>query len=188
MPVSVIVLTFNSAAAIGAPLARECLKMLRPGRGIEVTSIADIPSRGTGLGSSSSFTVGLLNSLYAFNAQRVSAEHLAQLAARVEIEMCHEPIGKQDHYEAAYGGLNFFVFEPDGSVQVSPAVCSNCTLEKLQERLGLYYTGITRSASEILKEQGMALESSASARGAMQQMVAFSRQMWHELEAGKVDS
>src|SRR5690348_4418038 len=107
----------DSVEELQHPLARECLKMLRPGRGIEVTSIADIPSRGTGLGSSSSFTVGLLNSLYAFNAQRVSAEHLAQLAARVEIEMCHEPIGKQDHYEAAYGGLNFFVFEPDGSVQ-----------------------------------------------------------------------
>ena len=91
--------------------------------GLEITSMADIPAR-TGLGSSSSFTVGLLNALYAYQGIPKTAAELAQEAARIEIEILGEPIGKQDHYIAAYGGMQFIQFNSDESVHVNPVICS----------------------------------------------------------------
>ena len=101
--------------------------------GIEITSISDIPSQGTGLGSSSSYTVGLLKALYAHQDQHVGAERLAREACEIEIDRCRKPIGKQDQYIAAYGGLQYIQFNPDGTVFVDPIVCSPVTRQTLEE-------------------------------------------------------
>jgi len=128
------------------PLVREAMKVVGINGGIEITSIADIPARGSGLGSSSSFTVGLLHSLHAYAERHASAEQLAREACEIEIERCVEPIGKQDQYAAAYGGFNFIQFHPDDSVTVEPILCRRDTIQKVQARLVVFYTGITRSA------------------------------------------
>jgi galactokinase/mevalonate kinase-like predicted kinase len=107
--------------------------MLSISGGIEIASMADIPSRGSGLGSSSSFTVALLNALYAFNNQYVSKEILAKQTCEIEIERCGEPIGKQDQYAAAYGGLNLIRFHPDDSVSVDPVICSPDIIKRIDE-------------------------------------------------------
>ena len=104
------------------PLVREAMKLLHIQGGVEITSIADIPARGTGLGSSSSFTVGVLHVLHAYAERHASAEQLAREASQIEIERCNEPIGKQDQYAAAFGGLNFIQFNADDSVSVEPIV------------------------------------------------------------------
>ncbi|MBN1918529.1 MAG: GHMP kinase [Verrucomicrobia bacterium] len=134
------------------PLVREALKKAGITNGIEITSISDIPA-GTGFGSSSSFTVGLLNALYAYTGTYAPPERLAQEACEIEIDIVGEPIGKQDQYIAAYGGLQYIRFNPDESVFVDPVVCSAELKHSLGDRLLLFYTGITRSASEILTEQ-----------------------------------
>lgn len=135
------------------PLVREAMKMTGITEGVEITSMADIPSKGTGLGSSSSFLVGLLNALYAYKGEHKSAEFLAQKACQIEIGILKEPIGKQDQYIAAYGGLNLIKFNPDGSVFIEPIICKNHVKNALQENLLLLYTGISRKANEILHEQ-----------------------------------
>jgi len=122
------------------------------GRGLEILSMADIPP-GTGLGSSSSFTVGLLHALKAHIGIFQSAEDLAAEAARIEIEDLQEPIGKQDQYAAAYGGLQYIRFFPTGEVSVEPVICSNRTKAELEASMLVFYTGMTRSASDILSEQ-----------------------------------
>jgi len=134
-------------------LVREAMKLTGVDRGIEITTIADIPSSGTGLGSSSTFTVGLLNALHAYKGQHVPAEVLAREACRIEIEIVGEPIGKQDQYIAAYGGIQFIEFNRDGSVFVDPVIISKEMKDHLQDNLMLFYTGITRRANTILKEQ-----------------------------------
>jgi len=134
-------------------IVREAMKLTGVDSGIEITSIADIPSRGTGLGSSSSFAAGLLNALYAYDGKFASAERLAREACRIEIELLGEPIGKQDQYAAAYGGLNHIRFNADGTVFVDPVICSRETKELLTSRLMLFYTGLTRRANTILTEQ-----------------------------------
>lgn len=133
-------------------LIRECLRKVRVDGGIEITSISDIPSQGTGLGSSSSYTVGLLKALYAYRNQHVGAERLAREACEIEIDGCGKPIGKQDQYIAAYGGLQYIQFNPDGSVFVDPIVTSAATRRALETDLLLLYTGMTRSADPILAE------------------------------------
>ena len=142
----------ETAQDVHHPLVREALKKAGILNGIEVTSISDIPA-GTGFGSSSSFTVGLLNALYAYTATYAPPERLAAEACEIEIEIVGEPIGKQDQYIAAYGGLQHIRFNPDESVFVDPVVCSKERKRVLSSRLMLLYTGITRSASEILTEQ-----------------------------------
>ena len=134
------------------PIVREALKLVGIEGGIEIVSIADIPS-GTGLGSSSSFTVGLLNALYAYKGILKSAEDLASQACRVEIELMGEPIGKQDQYIAAYGGMRSFQFNPDESVFVNPIIINDGNKKKMEQSLLLIFTGEARSASNILREQ-----------------------------------
>src|SRR5439155_3179605 len=150
----------NSVMRVKHPLVREAMKLLEIKGGLEITSIADIPSKGSGLGSSSSFTVGLLHALHAYSGRYASADQLAAEACEIEIERCREPIGKQDQIAAAFGGLNFIEFNPDDSVFVEPILCQRKTLQRLQENIIVFYTGITRSASGILKEQqsGVSLE------------------------------
>ena len=119
---------------------------------VEITSTADVPS-GTGLGSSSAFTVGLLHTLYCYQGKFVSKETIAKEACQVEIEMLGNPIGKQDQYAAAYGGLNYITFHKDDSVTVEPIIMQQDTLKALQENIVIFYTGLTHDANSILAEQ-----------------------------------
>ena len=120
--------------------------------GVEISSTADVPG-GTGLGSSSTFTVGLLNTLYCYKGRFASKAKLAAEACEVEIEKLKSPIGKQDQYAAAFGGLNFIRFNQDGTVSVAPIMMQAETYKKLQKNLMMFYTGTTRSANGILSEQ-----------------------------------
>jgi D-glycero-alpha-D-manno-heptose-7-phosphate kinase len=144
--------TVNKIEELKHPLLREAMRLTGVTQGIEISSIADIPS-GTGMGSSSSFTVGLLHCLYAVKRQYVTHEQLANEACRIEIEILGEPIGKQDQYAAAYGGLNIINFKPDGSVFVEPLFIKNEVYSQLQNNLVMLYTGNQRKASDILAEQ-----------------------------------
>lgn len=134
------------------PIFRESLRRVRIKKGIEIASFADIPA-GTGLGSSSSFTVGLLNALYAYKGMVVPRERLAAEACEIEIDILGEPIGKQDQYAAAYGNINQIVFYRDETVNVTPILLSERGKRKLEKHLCLYYIGGDRSARDILKEQ-----------------------------------
>lgn len=120
--------------------------------GVEISSTADVPS-GTGLGSSSAFTVGLLHTLACYKGEYISKGTLAKEACAVEIEKLGAPIGKQDQYAAAYGGLNFISFHRDDTVSVEPVVTRGDTLHKLQDNLVMFYTGLTHDANQILAEQ-----------------------------------
>jgi len=143
----------DHASEVKHELIRESLKLVGIEGGVEITSISDVPSQGTGLGSSSSYTVGLLNALYAFTGRLVKAERLAAEASSIEIEICGKPIGKQDQYIAAYGGMEFIEFNPDESVFTEPLTCTREFKLQLQNSLLMLYTGITRSADEVLGTQ-----------------------------------
>ncbi len=144
--------TVNRIDELKHPILREAMMMTGISGGIEISSIADIPA-GTGMGSSSSFTVGLLHNLYAVKRQYVSHDILARQACEIEIERLGEPIGKQDQYAAAFGGLNIIYFNPDGSVLVEPLYIKNEIYEQLQHHLLMFYIGNQRKASDILAEQ-----------------------------------
>jgi len=120
--------------------------------GIEIGSYASLPAK-TGLGSSSSFSVALIKSLYSYINKRATKQEIAEAACRLEIELVDEPIGKQDQYAASFGGFNVFQFNPDNSVKVRPLLIDHRAQSKLEEHLLLFFIGITRLASEILKEQ-----------------------------------
>jgi len=134
-------------------LVRETMKKTGVSRGVEITTLADIPSRGTGLGSSSSITVGLLNALYAYTGEFRDAETLAQEACEIEIEILGAPIGKQDQYIAAYGNIRKIIFHPDEAVEVKLVKLDYSLRRRFNEKLLLFYTGKTRSAATILNEQ-----------------------------------
>lgn len=135
------------------PIIREALKLAGiQERNLEITSMADIPA-GTGLGSSGSFTTALLQALLALKESPVDPAELAKQACRIELEKLGEPIGKQDQYIAAYGGIMCFEFLADGSVEASPLKISEETLSNLEDNLLLFFTGYSRSASVILREQ-----------------------------------
>jgi D-glycero-alpha-D-manno-heptose-7-phosphate kinase len=119
---------------------------------VEISSIADLPS-GTGLGSSGSFTTTLLKALYAYRHRHINPEELAELACAIEIDQLKEPIGKQDQYIASVGGITCFAFHKDNSVTFAPLKISRETFHKLEDNLLLFFTGFSRSASEILKDQ-----------------------------------
>ena len=142
----------DSLDKINHPIFRETLKYLGLKEGLEIVSSADIPS-GTGLGSSSSFTVGLLNSLHSYKGEYVSKEKLASEACMIEIDKLGEPIGKQDQHASAFGGLNIIDFNKDGSVIISPISLKQSVVSKLEDNLLLFYTKINRKASDILKQQ-----------------------------------
>ena len=170
------------------PLVREALTMLGIDGGIEITSVADIPAKGTGLGSSSSFTVGLLNALHAYCGKLASSEDLARQSCQIEIERCGEPVGKQDQYAAAYGGLNFIRFHPDDTVEVKKIVCPPQVLAELQSKLLFFYTGITRSASALLQEQSKSVAAPGAQAEATQHLLRLAETAHSELNAGRIDS
>lgn len=131
---------------------RECLKKTGIYKGIEIASLSDIP-KGTGLAGSSTFTVGSLNSLYALTGKNKSHEELAKEACEVEIDLLKEPIGKQDQYISAYGGLNLIEFKREGDVVMSPIYLSNSLKKEFDSNLLLFYTGISRDAKSVLSQQ-----------------------------------
>jgi D-glycero-alpha-D-manno-heptose-7-phosphate kinase len=143
----------ESRDAIEHELMRESMKKAGVLNGVEITTLSDIPSEGSGLGSSSSVTVALLQALYLYNGMIVDAERLAKEAANIEIDILDEPIGKQDQYIAAYGGLKQFEFYKDGSVKVTPIILKESEQKYLDACLMLFYTGTTRKANTILAEQ-----------------------------------
>lgn len=168
-------------------LVREALKLTGIKGGIHVNSIADIPSEGTGMGSSSSYLVGLLNALYAYQGKHVNAEKLAREACRIEIDILKKPIGKQDQYIAAYGGFNYIKFNTDGSVYVDPIICKAETKKILEKNLLLFYTGITRSADPILKVQSSNISSQKKKRVTMSKMVSLASKLQKSMNNNNID-
>lgn len=170
------------------PLIREALRLVGRQHSIEITSISDIPSQGTGLGSSSTYTVGLLNALYAFIGRFVGAERLAREACIIEIDRCGAPIGKQDQYIAAYGGLQFVQFNPDETVFVDPIICRAETKQRLQQRLMMLYTGATRKTSDVLREQRENTERDESRRRHLRRMVELAHDLRLALHHDDLDA
>ncbi|MEI8337949.1 MAG: galactokinase [bacterium] len=139
--------------SIEHPIIRESIRLVNPDmKYLEMSSITDIPS-GTGLGSSGSFTTALLKALHSYENNLISQNELAEQACKIEIEKLREPIGKQDQYIAAYGGITCFEINTTGNVKVSPLKISKETLYDLEDNLLLFFTGYSRAASSILKEQ-----------------------------------
>ena len=134
-------------------LVREAMYMTGVRSGVEITTLADIPSAGSGLGSSSAVTVGLLHALFAYRGRQVTARELAERACTIEIDRCRKPIGKQDQYAAAYGGICDLRFGPGDRVDVEQITLSHQMRRLMSGELLLFYTGITRSANAILDEQ-----------------------------------
>ena len=167
------------------PLVRHALDIAGIDGGIEIASMADIPSRGTGLGSSSSYTVGLLNALFAYRNEYAPKDRLARLACEIEIGRCGEPIGKQDQYAAAFGGLNLIRFHPDESVAVDPVICEPGVLAELERSTLVFYTGRARRASTVLAEQNGNIRVN---RPLIRRMVQLAFTLKTELESGRLDS
>lgn len=176
------------AADVEHRLVRAALNRLDIDGGVEITTIADIPSSGTGLGSSSSFTIGLLNALNAFVGKHVGREYLASESCDIEIKVCGEPIGKQDQYAAAYGGFNLIEFARDESVRVSPVIIPPATLDRFEANLLVFYTGKTRSASGLLSNQREAVANTSAKRSALRRMVELAHIAKVELEMGNIDA
>jgi D-glycero-alpha-D-manno-heptose-7-phosphate kinase len=143
----------DDVSEIKHELIREAMLKTGVGRGVEISTLADIPSEGSGLGSSSSLIVGLLNAMYMFRGEQVTAERLAREACEIEIGRCGKPIGKQDQYIAAYGGLRHITFHPDETVTAEPVCLSARGLWHFGSCLMLFYTYRTRKSAEILTEQ-----------------------------------
>ncbi len=168
-------------------LVREALRLTGVDGGIHINSIADIPSEGSGMGSSSSYIVGLLNALYAYQGKHVSADQLAKEACQIEIDILKKPIGKQDQYIAAYGGFQYIQFNSDESVYVDPIICKIETKKILEKKLLLFYTGITRSADPILAEQTKNMATQTRKRKIMAKMVHLAKEIRDALNKNKLD-
>ena len=169
------------------PIVRNTLNLLNISGGIEIASMADIPSKGSGLGSSSSYTVALLHALYAYQGNYIAKSELGRLASYIEIDLCGEPIGKQDQYAASFGGLNLIKFHTDDSVSVEPIICKPEVVNKVEESIIVFYTGRTRSASKVLEEQSNNMNN-AGKRALMKEMVQSAYDMKEILEIGDIDS
>jgi D-glycero-alpha-D-manno-heptose-7-phosphate kinase len=162
------------------PIIREALRLIDVrARNLEITSMADIPA-GTGLGSSGSFTTALLKALHAYKKNLVHSSELAEQACDIELNRLGEPIGKQDQYISAYGGVTCFRFKPDETVEAWPLRVSTETLHNLEDNLMLFFTGCCRSASSILKDQH---EKSANGNGEMISNLDFIKQLAFESQA-----
>ena len=155
-------------------LVREAMHMAGVGNGVEITTLADIPSGGgSGLGSSSAVTVGLLQALFAYQGRQVSAEELAERACTIEIERCRKPIGKQDQYIAALGGIRDIRFGPGDEVVAQELGLSAAGRRALQQQIMLFYTGVTRSADSILVEQRANIESTRPQLDLLRDLAGF---------------
>jgi D-glycero-alpha-D-manno-heptose-7-phosphate kinase len=178
--------TVAQATELQHPILKTVLEKFNVKGGLEISSIADVPS-GTGLGSSSAFTVGVLHNLHLIHKNPVSKINLASEACHVEIDLLKEPIGKQDQYATAVGGLNLIEFETSGAVTVTPVDIETETLNTLQHNLLMFYTGDQRSASNILAEQKKN-SSQQDKFNALKQMVALVYDMKSALDTGNLDT
>src|SRR6516225_6617557 len=166
-------------------LVRETMQMTGVTSGVEITTLADIPSAGSGLGSSSAVTVGLLHALFAYQGRQVSPEELAERACTIEIERCGKPIGKQDQYIAAFGGIRDIRFGPGDEVVAQELGLSAAGRRALQQQIMLFYTGVTRSADSILVEQRSNIESTRPQLDLLCDLAGFAAE---RLRHGDVDA
>lgn len=164
---------------------KQCLKDLGI-MGVEISSMADIPS-GTGLGSSSSFTVALLHLLHTYRGEFVSKYKLAKDACKIEIDKLGEPIGKQDQFAAAFGGLKFYEFQPSGFVNVEPIIMAPQSYKKLEDNILMFYLGGVHSASAILKEQSQNVKTVDKAK-IQQKICDLTKTLKEELQKNNVDA
>jgi D-glycero-alpha-D-manno-heptose-7-phosphate kinase len=175
----------ESVDSIEHELAREALKRTGVEQGVEIATMADIPSEGSGLGSSSSVTVGLLHALYTYQGELVTPDRLAREACEIEIEILGKPIGKQDQYIAAFGGLRLIDFHADETVSVSHVSLSEEKRRRFGESLLLFYTGVTRKADTVLSEQQANV---ASRRATLDRMKAQTEEIFEALTSTAPES
>jgi len=168
---------------IGHTIVREALRLTGLGRHLEITTVGDVPA-GTGLGSSSTLTVGLLKALHAYAGRFTSAKELAEQACDIEIDVLKKPIGRQDQYAAAFGGLNYIRFNPDDSVVVEPVPCRKETIQELESRSLLVYLELQRSADDILERQSEGTAEKLQVLREMRDLVPETRDA---LSGGNVD-
>lgn len=165
-------------------LVREAMRKTGVLDGVEITTLADIPSEGSGLGSSSTITVGLLNALYAYQGEQVPAAQLAREACEIEIDILGKPIGVQDQYIAAFGGLRLFTFGDDGDVQAERVNMTDTLRRRLSNNLMLFFTNRTRRSEKILEEQKAGIEDKNAVLRQMRDQAAEAKLI---LESGRVD-
>jgi D-glycero-alpha-D-manno-heptose-7-phosphate kinase len=178
--------TVDSIDQIEHRLFREALRLTGVSQGIELVSMADVPGS-SGLGSSGSFTVALLNALHTYKREFVSTEQLADEACKIEIDILKEPIGKQDQYIAAYGGITAFTFAPDGSVHTERVPMKQEVLDDLESNLVIFYSGVERSASAVLAEQKKTIQSSSDAMQRMHKIKELGYEVRRLLMDGDID-
>jgi len=166
-------------------LVREAMRMTGVAEGVEITTLADIPSAGSGLGSSSAVTVGLLHALFAYQGRQVSAEELAERACTIEIDRCGKPIGKQDQYIAALGGIRDIRFGPGDAVVAEELGLSAAQRRALQHNVLLFYTGITRRADSILAEQNTNIKATRPQLDLLRDLAGYAAE---RLRSGDVDA
>ena len=174
----------NDVSEINHPIVREALRKFSI-KGVDINSIADIPA-GTGLGSSGSFTVGLLQALYAYTSKNPTKEMLAREACEIEIDTLKEPIGKQDQYAAAYGGLNFTTFLPDDTVIVEPVNMSKDKYRDFENNLLFFYIGGARPARDILSDQKYNIISDKTIFSNIKRMAELAKNLKDCLSAGNL--
>lgn len=167
------------------PIIKEALRKFGIKGGLEISSNADIPA-GTGLGSSSVFAVGLLHNLYTYKSKYVDKPTLAKTACEIEVDILKEPIGKQDQYASAFGGINLIEFHPDNKVCVEPIAISGKDKETLQKNILLFYTRTQRSASKILKKQNKVMED-AGKMELVAEMIPYVYKLRDALYKGQID-
>jgi D-glycero-alpha-D-manno-heptose-7-phosphate kinase len=177
----------DSVAKVKHDLVREALRLAGLPRHVEIVTIADVPSRGTGLGSSSAVTIGVLNALYAYQGISKAPGELAAEASQIEIEILGRPIGKQDQYASAFGGLQLLRFGPGDGVDRQPVVLTEEARLRLERSLLLFYTGRQRSAGKVLSE----IEASASTRATkknLERLRDLAYSLYEEVGRGNVDA
>jgi D-glycero-alpha-D-manno-heptose-7-phosphate kinase len=172
----------DSVQDIKHDLIREAMLMTGVEKGVEIYTHADIPSEGTGLGSSSSITVGLLHALYAYRGILPTAKQLAEEACEIEINKLHKPIGRQDQFIAAYGGLKYIKFTKYG-IEVNPVECDRNTKKKMSDSMLLFYTGITRNSDSVLADQNSRIADNVEI---LKEMASLSLAGKHFIENGNI--
>jgi len=165
-------------------LIREALRLTGINRGVEITTMGDIPATGTGLGSSGAVTVGALHGMYTYLGEMVTAERLAREACHIEIDILRKPIGVQDQYIAAYGGLRFLEFKPSGEIVINRIELEPSLKRKLNESLLLFFTGMTRSSETILDEQERNIQNNIEI---LREMKKLAYEAHKEIKAGNID-
>lgn len=176
----------NSLNEIKHGIIRECLKLTGITKGIEITSMTDLPVRGTGLGSSSAFSVGLLNALFTYKGRAIEPGELAELASYIEIDILKEPIGKQDQYAAAFGGLKEYSFCPDETVKIEEINIREEDYQILAQHMILFHTGIERKTSSILSDQNSRIQNNLEDLHALKLVVEQSKSAFEKLSIQEI--